>query len=470
MSLNMSADTPQEGQQIQARFVAATTSAMAAAVPLPTIAIPASLRRYGLSEILNHLLANATPRPYDFIINGHFLRTSIAEWIKANDESSENVITIEYVESLTPPKTIEQPDDNIHDDWVSSIVATPSLTHAVSGSYDSQLRLWNAQGQVAGRSSTTSEHLPKRSIKAITAFQLDGLDYVASASKDQNAHVWSLPSLTATSKDVSLSPCVTLVGDGHSVEAITASPCGQRIATGYWNGAIRIWDMLAANDLAQVAPSSKKRKTPATPADRPHVDLPHLIELSGGHSAGPITALHWTTGSTGVEDDEQYVAMDMASGSLYSGSWDESLLEWNVAMNAVTHRMHSPYPISTLSHSPFHNLVATGHADIRSIQLWDPRIKDTNVCQRSLTGHTGTVTSVSWSPELAALGPAPLLASASRDGTIRIWDMRATIPLFTLQAHKGAVGLAVNWLKDTVVSGGSDGRVKFHTLSPDTSA
>ena len=50
--------------------------------------VPTRLSRYGLSEIVNYLIlgndneTNEKHIPYDFLINGQFLRTSLSKYIK----------------------------------------------------------------------------------------------------------------------------------------------------------------------------------------------------------------------------------------------------------------------------------------------------------------------------------------------------------------------------------------------------
>lgn len=54
-------------------------------VPETPIAVPAKLGRYGLSEVINLLLNNEKPQPFDFLIETEFIRTSIDKHIRKHN-------------------------------------------------------------------------------------------------------------------------------------------------------------------------------------------------------------------------------------------------------------------------------------------------------------------------------------------------------------------------------------------------
>jgi WD40 repeat protein len=93
--------------------------------------------------------------------------------------------------------------------------------------------------------------------------------------------------------------------------------------------------------------------------------------------------------------------------------------------------------VTSLCFSPDAKLVATGSRD-RTVRVWDAKTgKD--VLEHPLCGHTNSVESVGWSSDGA------LLASASADKSVRIWDLTAKRKcIFTLAQHSRTV-LAVAW-------------------------
>ena len=69
--------------------------------------------------------------------------------------------------------------------------------------------------------------------------------------------------------------------------------------------------------------------------------------------------------------------------------------------------------VNSVTYSPDGKKVASGSED-GTVRIWDVGRGE---CERTLTGHTGYVTSVTYSPD------GKKVASGSADGTVRIWDV-----------------------------------------------
>lgn len=83
------------------------------------------------------------------------------------------------------------------------------------------------------------------------------------------------------------------------------------------------------------------------------------------------------------------------------------------------------------------------------------------VIQISFRGHTNIVTSLAWSPD------DKLLASASRDTTVQIWEVSTGKPIVTHTGHTAAVlGVAWSHAGDFVASASADKTVLI--WNPDT--
>ncbi len=111
-----------------------------------------------------------------------------------------------------------------------------------------------------------------------------------------------------------------------------------------------------------------------------------------------------------------------------------------------TLRGHSDW-IGRIAWSPDGKILASPSKD-HTIRLWDAQ---TGQHLRTLKGHSGIVSSVAWSPDGKAL------ASGSTDNTIRLWNAQTGRSIRTLEGHSDIV-YSVAWSPDgkTLASGSFD--------------
>jgi ribosome assembly protein 4 len=94
------------------------------------------------------------------------------------------------------------------------------------------------------------------------------------------------------------------------------------------------------------------------------------------------------------------------------------------------------------------------------VRLWDPKTGQPH--GQPLLGHTKWITSISFEPLhlVTEKSLSPRLASASKDGTVRVWNTATRKLEFVLTGHAASVNV-VKWGGENVIyTGSSDRTVK----------
>lgn len=429
---------PLQQSQVQVKFV---TRHPDIAVPTAPILVPSNLKRYGLSQIINHLLDTAAPIPFDFLTGGAFLRTSLDTHLQSNGLSAESVITLEYVRAVVPPKFQAAFQ---HDDWVSSVSTAVSdgdntLTKILSGSYDGIARVWNLSGQVLAEA-------PGHNSAIKSAKWLDNAQFVTS-SMDRTLRLWSY-------SDDAITPIAELLGHKATVENIAVHYASHRILSASVDSTVGLWSTETSESPAAptdvLPPKPKKRKIAASAAVVAAAAAPRYgpLGLLSGHSS-PVSAVTF-------DPKDPTVA--------YSVSWDHTIRTWDLSTQALVDTRTTQHPILSVCALPGLSLLACG-SSARHITLHDPRASASTVATSTLRGHTNAVSS------LCADGQSEWqMVSAGHDGTVRVWDVRAagSGSMFTIK-REGGEGVTgkekvfdVEWSRIGIVSGGEDKRVQIN--------
>ncbi|MEW6210546.1 MAG: pentapeptide repeat-containing protein, partial [Acidobacteriota bacterium] len=107
--------------------------------------------------------------------------------------------------------------------------------------------------------------------------------------------------------------------------------------------------------------------------------------------------------------------------------------------------------INSVAWSPDGKLIAAASSD-NTIRIFDAA---TGLCRRWLIGHLGTVNCVCWNPD------GRQLASGSSDQTVRVWDTESGQLIRSLEGHKGSVwSVAYRGDGSQLASGSSDQTVR----------
>ena len=139
-----------------------------------------------------------------------------------------------------------------------------------------------------------------------------------------------------------------------------------------------------------------------------------------------------------------------AGGKLASGSYDESIMIWDVATGQCERTLEGHTSTVLALAACAGGKLASGSTD-KTIKIWDV---STGQCERTLRGHTNCVNA------LAACAGGKL-ASGSDDYTIKIWDVATGQCESTLEGHMDWVLALAAFPDGKLASGSEDETIKI---------
>ncbi|MGD1941991.1 MAG: toll/interleukin-1 receptor domain-containing protein [Leptolyngbyaceae cyanobacterium] len=306
---------------------------------------------------------------------------------------------------------------------------SPDGEFLVAADSNGAVHLWNSDG--SSEFTWQAHRQPTRAV----AFSPSG-EYVATASEDATVKVWNLNGELITN----------FRGDNGGFQALLWTPNGQLIA-GDEKGSIYIWDESGTaiatlpsqpSEVTALDISADGQMLVAVGLDRQvrlyDLATQSLIRSFAAH-AGPMYNVRFTP------DGEQLITVG-----------DDKVIKiWQLDGTHYASLVGHTGLIAALALSPDGTMIATSGGD-RAVRLWDLQRDNLHV----LRGHTGPVNAVTIAPD-----NSEIIASGGENGILRLWHEDGGW-LASLPGHTGAVnGLNFNAVGDRLASASADGTVRL---------
>jgi WD40 repeat protein/transcriptional regulator with XRE-family HTH domain len=305
-----------------------------------------------------------------------------------------------------------------HTDMVQTLAFSSDGRTLASGSLDGTVKLWDLEA--FSRAGTSHSPYGPRDALLWTgwqdcpqnlAFSADS-SLLISAGSDATVRIWDPRSGTNLQ---------TLRHPGH-VFAVTWSPDGNLLASGCFDGELRLW---------------KRQKV------EPFTNTP-ILQFWTSRVIGSVASL----------------AFSPDGRTLASTNWDRTITLWDVPSGRQLHILSGQTSQSSrVIWSPDgRTLASCSHNN--AIWLWDV---EQDCCRAALVGHTADINSMAFTPDSSRL------LSGSGDSTLRAWDVESGQCVRVIAGY-GVSLYDLDWSPDGtyLLSGGTDAQVTMWDLGGGT--
>ncbi|KAH7886979.1 WD40-repeat-containing domain protein [Phlebopus sp. FC_14] len=231
---------------------------------------------------------------------------------------------------------------------------------------------------------------------------------LVAGSEDKYVRIWSIETCSFLR---------ILAGHRGEVYALAFTSDSQTLLSASGDRTVRVWDATQFTTEAAAMPEPSCRVLrPTDPEER---------------SSSKLVFTCLTT--------------DSSSSFVAAGSLDGTIRVWDIRSEPAKEeplgvlRGHADgvYGVQFLPHDTTNSAMILVSASLdRTLKRWEILVDEKRfTCKKTLSGHKDYVLAVS----ALQVGREQRVASSSRDGTVRLWDMKTGVPYFMIQGHTNTV-------------------------------
>ena len=245
------------------------------------------------------------------------------------------------------------------------------------------------------------------------------------------------------------------------VNVVRWMPDGRRLLTGSTSGEFTLWNGLTFNfETIMQAHESAVRAMAWSHSGH------FLISADQNGTVKYFQSnLNTLQAFTAHTDSARGLAFAPDDSKFVSGGDDSLVKVWDFDSAKQIRELNGHgWDVKCLDWHASKGLLVSGSKD-NLVKVWDPRAQPSGTCLATFHNHKNTVQACKFSPD------GLRFASASRDMTVKVYDLRMMAEQSTLKGHaKEVCSLDFHPIHhDLLVSGGSEGSMLFWDLSAATS-
>ncbi len=255
------------------------------------------------------------------------------------------------------------------------------------------------------------------------------------------------------------------IGHTNWVQSVSFSPDGRMLASGSFDCTVKLWDLDTCKCLHTFAEHTQGVYSVAFSPVRGASPAENSTILASGSDDGTVklwdidsgeclTNLQYRDGNT--PHDVKCVAFSPDGQTIASSGSAATIMLWQIQTGNCDRVLegHQGW-VWSVAFSPDGKTIASASED-KTIKLWDI---STGACLRTLVGHKNELRSIAFSHD------GRIIISCSKDRTIRLWDAQTGESVKTLVGHENWIwAMAFDPTHQIIASGGEDRTIRLWSL------